>query len=129
MLVAGFTKRELRRTLVLEVTRADACFIQSQIAAQEAMRSDLLLGMESMVVAQLEIQEVHLAFSLTQSNSSWIHRGWQAIRRCIGCRVPSSNAEPRYQFSRPDKGCVTARIVLRRDSTGLYQAIEEADDA
>jgi len=113
-----FTLTQLRRGLVLELTRADISFARCQAAAQTALASDLVPNGEHIHVRSLEIEQLELTLGLVVVRSNVFKRLW--------CRVSawwsgqSSNEPVYYRFAAPGEDSVRFACVIRRDAQGRF---------
>lgn len=75
----SFTLDELKSMLALEIAKANASIVQSQVDAWVAMSSDSLLARDMMQPTWLQLNSIQIRFSLAQVESSWLNDVWQSL--------------------------------------------------
>lgn len=118
MALGDFTHEQLRRWLTLELTRADASFVRSQIAARLALARELVPGGERISVPTLEVDRLELTLGLVAVKPCVFTR----LVRCIAAWWSGRPAAVpmRFRFAAPGEGGMQFTCVIRRDARGRF---------
>lgn len=125
MMVGDFTLEQLRRSLALEVTRADSSFVHSQISARLALVRDLVPDGEQISAPVLEVDRLELTLGLVAMKPSV----FTCLARCFAAWWSDHPvaAPTRFRFAAPGEGAMEFTCVIRRDARGRFRTQPQSD--
>lgn len=121
----SFSSRELYRALAIEATRANFSFLQSQLAAQQAARTNIESIEDGISTSALEISQIQFEFALIIARPHWLILAWRSVISWLGVNK-SVNSAPRFRFAPVVSGSsLIIRCTLERNSMGRYRISDE----